>query len=117
MLSGKLATKAMSLNGVPSQMERPTTLAWTLTHGAAACSSEFGQDNAAERFLAPASKRTYDAAVRTIVMSTPAPRAVNRIATRNLMAPNEEVERRAGAPSANKAVLSQSSIPSLAHRR
>ena len=33
------------------------------------------------------------------------------------MAPNDQVERQAGAPATIEAVLSQSSIPSLAHRR
>src|SRR5271169_252378 len=97
MLKGKLATKATTLSGVPSQMERPATLLSTVTHGVAPCSNEFGQNITAERFVAPASKRRYDASVRTPVISIPAPSAVNRVATRDLMAPNDRAERRAVA--------------------
>src|SRR4029077_16300209 len=66
---------------------------------------------------APASERKYDASVRTTVTSTPAPSAFKKTATLDLIAPNDEVERRGASPASNEGTLSQSSTPSLAHRR
>jgi hypothetical protein len=116
-LSGKLARKATSLSGVPSQGTRPVTLLSILTQGAALCSNVFGQNSTVERFVAPASERKYDASVRTTVTSTPAPSAFRKTATLDLMAPNDEAERRGVAPTTNEADLSRSSTPSLAQRR
>jgi hypothetical protein len=85
MLSGKLATKASALIGVPSQNGRSNPL--PLMQGAALCSKEFGQNNTVARLCAPSLSKRYEAKVRTTVSRTPAPTDIRRIAPRDLMTP------------------------------
>jgi hypothetical protein len=90
MLSGKLATKASALIGVPSQNGRSNPL--PLMHGAALCSNEFGQNNTVASPCAPILSKRYEERVRTTVSRTPAPIAIKRTAPRDLMTPNYQFE-------------------------
>jgi hypothetical protein len=83
MLSGKLATKASALIGVPSQNGRSNPL--PLTQGAALCSNEFGQKSTVARLFAPILSKRYEASVRATVSRIPAPIAIKTTAPRDLM--------------------------------